>query len=466
MYRFLLVTMPAQTEQILKAVLDYAPENIVLMDPDYKVICFNDRIRQTLYHYHQRYLETGDDYRDFVVEMAMPTFLTAFDHALGGQITELEMETVAEHLTLWFRYRVNPVYTPSGELLGVSLSAEDITARIMAQRELSRSEAKFRSLIEQSQVGAFILTGECFSYINPALQNILCLEVHELSYEQKLADFIHDDNVAQVNQSCSQVLLGEEEVIHLTVTAIRKDGAVRTWELSISRIAYNESWALLGSILDITRRVDEEIRLNEAVDQAQEMQRLEIGMELHDNVKQQLVSAMLTMQLSMEPNNDNGAQTEMIAKSIGYLQQSINELRQLSHRLAPAVDDETGIFEKINDLIARMNVKSNLQVVIRVDEACKDIGAHIQLVVYRIIQEQFCNIMSYADAHTVNIRLYNEAGYAVIAIEDDGNGVELTKKTSGIGLENIRRRVQVLGGSVRISSSPGNGFSLTAMIPL
>ena len=165
--------MPVKTNQILKAILDYSPENIVFMDSDYKVICYNERIRQTLFDYHRRYIEVGDDYRDFVVEMAMPAFLTAFAKALKGEITELELETIAPHLTLWFQYRVNPVYAPGGEFLGISLSAENITERKKARQELAESEAKFRTLVEQTLVGVFILHEERFVYANPAFERMV-----------------------------------------------------------------------------------------------------------------------------------------------------------------------------------------------------------------------------------------------------------------------------------------------------
>ena len=59
--------MVVETDQILKAILDHSPENIVLMGRNFEVICFNERMKQILFEYHHRYIETGDDFRDFVV---------------------------------------------------------------------------------------------------------------------------------------------------------------------------------------------------------------------------------------------------------------------------------------------------------------------------------------------------------------------------------------------------------------
>ncbi|RYD97097.1 MAG: hypothetical protein EOP50_05995 [Sphingobacteriales bacterium] len=129
------------------------------------------------------------------------------------------------------------------------------------------------------------------------------------------------------------------------------------------------------------------------------------------------------------------------------------------------MDDETGIVEKVQELVARMNVKHNLSVSVEIGAECNALNEHLQVVLYRIIQEQFNNIISYAAAKTVTIRLMKQAGDLLLKIQDDGKGMDLSSKTTGIGLVNIRRRVQILGGSVQIVSAPGKGFSLTAAIP-
>lgn len=272
--------MPVSTQQILKAILDHAPENIVLMDRHHKVICYNERIRQTLFHFHGRYIKAGDDYRDFVVEMAMSTYLNAFADALHGKITELDMETIAVNYRHWFHYRVNPVYTPDGELLGVSLSAENISERKHAQQELAESEAKFRALVEQSLVGVFILREGRFIYVNPAFEEMVASSANDLIAFNGFANFIHDDDVKAFAQNCQAVTEGKQAHCYQVISIVSADGLMRSIEVDISLIRYDGHFALLGNALDITERLDEENRINEAVDRAQEIERTQIGMEL------------------------------------------------------------------------------------------------------------------------------------------------------------------------------------------
>ncbi len=458
--------MPTSTDQLLRAILDYSPQNIVLIDREHKVMCCNERIRQTLYLFHGRYPAIGDDYRDFVVEMAMPSYLQAFDKALNGEITELELETAADHFSVWFYYRVNPVYAPDGELLGVSLSAENITEKKQGQQKLAESEGKFRGLVEQSLVGVFILRDGRFIYVNPAFENLVGTPAPELIAGYAFDNFVHDDDVALLAQNCAEVIEGRKDRCHPVVGMVRSDGAIRTLQLNISLIQYNGQSALLGSALDITERLDEQTRLNDAVDQAQEKERTQIGMELHDNVTQQLVGTALNLQRLKNILPNGQAPGELLEKSLGYLQRAVGDLRQLSHRLAPAVDDETGIRAKIEDLVGRMNADGGLQVNLVIEEDFNTSGPEVQLVLYRIIQEQFSNIVKYARASQVVISVEKQARHINITISDDGVGSDLSQKTNGIGLHNIRRRVQVLGGSVGLQSSPGHGFRLSASLPL
>lgn len=458
--------MPVSTEQILKAILDHSPENIVLMDRDHKVICYNERIRETLFQFHGRHIEVGDDYRDFVVAMAMDTYLIAFAKALNGQITEIDLDTIGENYRHWYHYRVNPVYSLNSELLGVSLSAENITDRKLTQQKLEESEGKFRALVEQSLIGIFILLEEEFIYVNPAFESIIGVKAKHIIQAYKFTDLIHEDDIHRVVENCRDIEIGAKDQCHLIVGIKRIDGTVRSLEIKMSLIRYNGSKALLGSALDITERLDEEIRISEAVDRGQELERTNIGMELHDNVAQQLAAIILNLQFYRDGLARDNEEDDLLKTSIGYLQQTLSDVRQLSHRIAPAIADQTGIFDKVRDLIKRMNVKGQLKVVLDLPDGDDHLNSAIQLVIYRIVQEQFSNIIKYAKASSVQITVQKDTEHLIVKIIDDGVGSNLKEKTSGIGLHNIRRRIQVYGGNVQIQSSVGKGFSLTAYIPL
>lgn len=89
-----------------------------------------------------------------------------------------------------------------------------------------------------------------------------------------------------------------------------------------------------------------------------------------------------------------------------------------------------------------------------------------KLMIYRVVQEQINNIIKYAEARSVEIKLDNTSSNLVlISVRDDGKGFDPEKVRTGIGLRNIQSRLQVYNGSLKINTSPGNGCLLEASFP-
>ena len=83
-----------------------------------------------------------------------------------------------------------------------------------------------------------------------------------------------------------------------------------------------------------------------------------------------------------------------------------------------------------------------------------------KLLLYRIIQEQLNNIIKHANATEVYIELFNLENNCELLIRDNGIGAQLSNRKDGLGLKNIRNRVEVLNGDVEFVSSQGNGFCM------
>jgi signal transduction histidine kinase len=85
---------------------------------------------------------------------------------------------------------------------------------------------------------------------------------------------------------------------------------------------------------------------------------------------------------------------------------------------------------------------------------------------YRIAQEQCTNIVKYAKATEVTITISTSASIFNMSITDNGEGMDDSKKTEGIGLKNINGRLSIFNGASKIITSPGKGFTLEITIPL
>lgn len=460
------ITDRRKTEQVLRAILDYSPENLVLLDQQYKIMAFNKCMQDTLRNYFKRDIRIGDDYRDYVIAPLKNMFLQSFDKARSGEVVNIELETPVDKLPVWFEYKLNPVYDREGSLIGVSLAAKDITERKQAEMALRESEEKFRTLVEQSPMGVFILKNDRIIYANPGFEIIAGYAANTLLKNISLEKLIHENDLENLQEKLKLIASDKSKTDHFVCRIIRADGELLYLDITLSSLLYEKQQAIIGTAIDITDKLQEEKRIAKAVTNAQEQERLQLGMELHDNVKQILAGSLLYLDLLKDKLEDRDLSFRFIRDIGSYLKQAIEELRRLSHRLAPSIEQNIPLADKIKELIDNMNVAGGLAVSVNADKMQDPVRTEVQLAIYRIVQEQFNNILRYAKACSVEILINANEEFMQLSIKDDGVGFDPTTKKEGIGLENIRRRVHMLSGTSRIISSRGHGCNLLVDIPL
>lgn len=212
------------------------------------------------------------------------------------------------------------------------------------------------------------------------------------------------------------------------------------------------------------RERSEQIRITETALDAQEKERNFLGQELHDNVNQILVGTKLILNVVAE---DPVKYKEVLDNSIENIQRAIEENRKLSHSLATPDLKLMSLPRQLSSMAHGMFYQQPVKVTFSnrgyTDEQVDD---KRKIAIYRIAQEQCTNIIKYARATKVNIRLQIKSAQLRLIIKDNGAGMEPGKNTDGIGIRNMRARVSIYGGSVEIDSAPGKGFNLTVSIPL
>lgn len=332
--------------------------------------------------------------------------------------------------------------------------------------ELRHSEEKFRGLVEQSLVGVFILKGRHFQYVNPGLAEMSGYTKHELENEIPFDKLVHEKDVEKVVNNYKHRLRGDAVDQNYTFRIYNRSGDIRYVEAFVSRIIFNNEAAVLGTLVDITDRVEEEKRMNKAVTDAQERERMEIGMELHDNVQQIMVGILLNVNFAQQKTDDKAAVDSTLSGVSHHINDAIKELRRLSHQLAPSISGEGSFTDKLTQLVNTMNKSGKMHFEIDVKEEGYAMSEEIQVALYRIVQEQLSNVFKYAAADHVRILLYEKEEVLYLSVQDNGKGFDMSKMKPGIGLVNIRRRVQVLGGQMQIFSAPGEGCQMEATIPL
>ena len=251
--------------------------------------------------------------------------------------------------------------------------------------------------------------------------------------------------------------------------------SVRQTLLGLATVAVVAALAVFagGLALNISeqRHADRKLKaLAHRVVSSQEEERARVSRELHDHICQLLVSIKYQFELVghriAHPGNDP---VTAIDKEISALSKAIGDVRRISHNLRPALLDELGLpaaLEHIgNELAQRSGLKVRVSPRVQ-EERLPELHA---VSLFRVAQEALRNVERHAHADHVDIRLDDSGDKLELRITDDGCGFDVktveSSKDRGIGLTNMRERVERNGGSFHLTSQPGC-TSLTASFPL
>jgi len=160
-------------------------------------------------------------------------------------------------------------------------------------------------------------------------------------------------------------------------------------------------------------------------------------------------------------------QENLLDKTSQYINLAIQEIRKISKSLNSSIIKEVGFIDPVEDIIKNMQLVRPVVVDFECDPELEiELTNDVQLMLYRIIQEQTNNIMRYAEAGYVRIAVEKSDNALTLVILDNGKGFDPNQQTRGIGLLNIRNRAETLGGTLTIDTKPMAGCRLEVQIPL
>ena len=334
-------------------------------------------------------------------------------------------------------------------------------------RQLKESEERFSTLFNQSPQPMYVYdpSTTLLVQVNKAAVNFFGYTADEMK-GMSVLDLIYKDDVPMARHMAEEVLVDTSNSHAEMLRFQKRSGEMVYVELYGTSINLEGKYLRSVIAIDITEKLLFEKKMTRAIIKTQEDERYEIGSELHDNVCQILASSQMYLS-TLEP--------ELQQETINLLQQAksntglaIREIRNLSHRLAPAFFEESSLEESMDRLIKDFSIGEELQIDCVVSEQVHaiELGQDLQLNLYRILQEQLRNIQKYAQASKVEICVDLEENNLVMLISDNGVGFDITKVKKGIGHANMKRRAELFGGTTKISSSPGKGCQVLVSIPL
>jgi len=265
--------------------------------------------------------------------------------------------------------------------------------------------------------------------------------------------------------------------VDIAVAKLRDNllGSVRQTLLGLASVAMIAALTVFGGGLAVNiseqRQADRKLKVMAfRVVTSQEEERARVSRELHDHICQLLVSIKYQFELVGHRIKHPGDQPVVgLDTEIGALSKAIGEVRRISHGLRPALLDDLGLPAALKQMGNELAQRSGLTVQV-VPTAHADKLPELQAVsLFRVAQEALRNVEQHAHAANVEVRLSASKDQLVLIITDDGCGfdvknVELSRDC-GIGLGNMRERVERNGGRFQLVSGPGR-TELTASFPL
>ncbi|MEM6720530.1 MAG: sensor histidine kinase [Bacteroidota bacterium] len=191
-----------------------------------------------------------------------------------------------------------------------------------------------------------------------------------------------------------------------------------------------------------------------------------IGREIHDNVGQKLtLSSLYLQQLVFE--NKAPQVAENINAINDIINESLSELRNLSKSLTDDTIEKYSLGELIAEECKKAHGLKTYDIQFYNHSDMLELSYLMKSILLRITQECIQNSIKHAHCTTINITLSNTNDQLRLHITDNGKGFEPdTVKTNGIGLQNIKKRIEILKGTFSLESSLNQGTSITLNVPL
>lgn len=207
-----------------------------------------------------------------------------------------------------------------------------------------------------------------------------------------------------------------------------------------------------------------QVQIRDAVLTTQQMERMEISRELHDNVNQVLNTARLYLELA---KNSAANQEQLLNLGHALVEKAMNEVKKISYALTEPSEAEEDLTQKLEELLSEVVMLRDINIHKKIqmpDEAF--IQSKMKVATIRILQELLSNIVKHSQARNLYFDLSFSGQHLELSVRDDGKGFDPMMAHSGLGLQNIKTRVASFDGKLEINSKPGDGCQISILFPV
>ena len=224
---------------------------------------------------------------------------------------------------------------------------------------------------------------------------------------------------------------------------------------------------------EVQRKEEQRRQLLDKVIQAQEDERKRIARELHDEIGQALTALIIAVGTAEEEVPDELRELKQRLGGVRDLTSTtLEDIRRLMLDLRPTLLDDLGLVSAIGWYAEQTLSRKGVELKLETEGIKHRLPSSVETALFRVTQEAITNVVKYAAASHVTIRLELDDSIVTAIVEDNGRGFDPSKphsngsRLSGLGLLGMEERISLLGGTFHIESSPGRGTRLRFEIPL
>jgi PAS domain S-box-containing protein len=350
----------------------------------------------------------------------------------------------------------------------------DITDRKKAEEHLLRTTRRLVEAEEVAHVGSWewdIATG-ALTWTDEHFR-IMGLPPSPVAprYEEGLA-IIHPEDRPTAEAACAQAAR-DGGAFAFDVRIVRPDGEIRVVHSRgrAVRGAQGRVERLIGVAQDITDR-----KRNEQAQRAlvrrlltiQEEERGRLSRELHDGTGQALTALLVGLRHLAETTSIEEARL-VASRQRELLAQTLDDVGRLARGLRPVTLDGLGLKVALERHAVDQSWRFGFEVSVDAFElGTARLPGEIETALYRMVQEAVANAAQHARARHVHIALRSSGQSVTLVVSDDGQGFEVDRASvsGGLGLHTLRERAELLGGRCDLRSAPGQGTTVSIVVPL
>jgi signal transduction histidine kinase len=289
-------------------------------------------------------------------------------------------------------------------------------------------------------------------------------------YLEKVLAYQEKSGVQELSGNLAEWQLKYEDEKQKTLIKTLENEKLQTEANRQKWLSYFLIFSLLGGIgfIIYVSKNNQKLKIKnqeieEALIKGQTLERKRVALELHDNLSAKISGIRWRLE-AVSPNFTTKKEQEVYEKSILTLAEVYTDVRLIAHNLLPDELETKGLQVALKKLVDELNSLGKTQFILEVSSEVERYSKKIEYEVYSLILELSSNVLKHSKASNALIKLNRVASFFLLQVEDNGIGLVENNDSKGMGIDNLKSRVETLKGKIQFESN--QGLSVNISIPV